>query len=62
LRSQIQAINNKKSLTSQDKQALELLEKELQPIEDFLGDARKQRDAILKDIGMYYLSVIIAYD
>jgi hypothetical protein len=52
LRSQIQSINDKKSLSAQDKKALVELEKELKPIEEFLADARKQRDAILKEIGM----------
>lgn len=53
LRAQIQALEGKKYKTSADKTKLEALQKELGPIQKFLGEARQQRDAILQEIGMY---------
>lgn len=53
LRAQIQALEEKKYKTGADKKKLAALQKELGPIQDFLREARKQRDAILKEIGMH---------
>jgi hypothetical protein len=52
LLSRIQTINNKKVKSLQDNAELEKLQKELKPIEKFLGEARQHRDAILVEIGM----------
>lgn len=59
LRAQIQTINNKKKKSSEDLAALKRFEKELEPIDNFLDEARQQRDAILEEIGMN--CIIIAY-
>jgi hypothetical protein len=52
LLAQIEALNEKEDRTDEDDAELAKLEKELQPIVDFLDDAKRQRDAILLEIGM----------
>jgi len=54
LRAKIQAIEEKKHRTESDSIELKALKKELKPIESFLSDAKRQRDAILKEIGMIH--------
>ena len=50
LRAQIQVLSDKKSQSTKDKAALKKLQEELAPIEEFLSDAKKQREAIAKEI------------
>jgi hypothetical protein len=52
LLAQIEALNNKEDRTDEEDAELAKLEKELQPIVDFLDDAKRQRDAILLEIGI----------
>lgn len=58
LLAQIQTINNKKKKSLPDLEALERLNKELEPINKFLDEARQQRNAILEEIGMNYHLII----
>lgn len=55
LRAKIELLEGKKFRSGADVAELKALEKELGSIEDFLGDARKQRDAILEEIGLFSL-------
>jgi hypothetical protein len=50
LRAQIQAISDLKKPTAKDIAALKKFKEELAPIEKFLSNAKKQREAIAKDI------------
>lgn len=52
LTAQIEAIEQKKVQSAADKAKLDKLKEELRPISTFLTDAKKQRDAILKEIGI----------
>ena len=54
---QIEELKNKEDRSAKDDAKLKALEKELEPIVKFLDDAKKQRDAILVEIGMHYLFV-----
>ena len=60
LRAQIETINSKKSKSAKDIEALKKLAKELEPITEFLDEARQQRDAILEEIGIESKSLIFA--
>jgi hypothetical protein len=53
LLAQIEALRNKEDRSAEDKAELKKLEKELEPINEFLEDAKTQRDAILVEIGMH---------
>jgi hypothetical protein len=53
LKTQIEAIESKAKPTDADLRKLESLQKELEPIQNFLNDAKQQRDAILAEIGKY---------
>jgi hypothetical protein len=56
LLAQIEAIKSKEVRTKEDDTKLAKLEKELAPIASFLADAKRQRDAILVEIGVPPLS------
>lgn len=54
LETQINAIESKKSKSQADLTALGKLKKELEPIAEFLTQAKQQRDAILAEIGILW--------
>jgi hypothetical protein len=53
------SLKEKERLQSKDKKRLKEIEEEILPLKTFLEDAQKQRDALKKEIGMYFFIFII---